>query len=161
MLLAVPYQAIEVENLLVQPFQLDKRGRLAAPLFYRTPSQQGLLHHGLTLLSPPLPVSSYDSSLNRLQLTMSNHRLFANTLLGIQELLEQQDASASLYRLCSQNSITLYTSTPVLQGTDYIPLGMIRPGDLLRCVIRFHTLVRLGSRLRLDHSVPVLIGING
>jgi hypothetical protein len=158
MLLAVPYQAIEVENLLVQPFQLDKRGRMAAPLFYRTHSQ-GLLHHGLTLLSPPLAVSSYDSSLNRLQLTITNHRLFANTLLGIQELLEQQDTSASLYRLCSENSITLYTSTPVLQGADYLPLVTIRPGDLLRCVIRFHTLVRLGSRLRLDHSVPVLVRI--
>jgi len=158
MLLAIPYQAIDIEHLSVQPFQSDKRGRLVAPLVYGS-QLQGLLHHGLTLLSPPLPVSSYDSSLNRLQFNLTNHRVFATKLLAIQDLLEQQDASASLYRLCSQNSLTLYTSTPVQQGSEYKPLCSIQPGDLLRCAIRFHTLVRLGSRLRLDHSVPVLVGI--
>ena len=158
MLLAVPYQTIEVANIHVQPFYTDKKNRQLAPIQY---TKGTLVTQGFTVLSPPVVVISYDSSMNRLQLNITGQRAFANKIMAIQDLLSQTDSSITLQRLCSQSTLTLYLfpSTPVQSPTERTTISEIQPGDTLRIAVRFHHLMRMDtspSFLRLQHSVPVL-----
>jgi hypothetical protein len=162
MLLAVPYQTIELSNIVVQPFHIDKKDKLVAPIHYK---KAGLVMQGFTVLSPPLTVSSYDSSMNRLQLNITDQRSFANKFIAIQDSLSQTDVTTTLQRLCSQSILTLYLfpSTPVqgLQGVRSI--SEVQPGETLRVGIRLHHLMRMDGKtpfLRLQHSVPVLYQIS-
>ena len=158
MLLAVPYQTIEVGNIIIQSFYTDKKGRQLAPIQY---TKGGLITQGFTVLSPPLPLVSYDSSMNRLQLNITGQRSFANKIMAIQDLFSQTDSSMTLQRLCSQNTLTLYLfpSTLVQGSSGRTTISEIRPGDTLRIGIRFHHIMRMDTSppfLRLQHSVPVL-----
>jgi hypothetical protein len=158
MLLAVPYQTIEVANIVIKPFYTDKKNRQLAPIYY---TKGSLVTQGFTVLSPPLVVASYDSSMNRLQLNITAQRAFANKIMAIQDLLSQTDTNMILQRLCSQNTLTLYLfpSTPVQNAGEQTTISEIRPGDTLRLAIRFHHIMRMDTSppfLRLQHSVPVL-----
>ena len=157
MLLAVPYQTIEVANIHVQSFYTDKKNRQLAPIHYI----KGSIVQGFTVLSPPVVVVSYDSSMNRLQLNITGQRAFANKIMAIQDLLSQTDTNMTLQRLCSQSTLTLYLfpSTPVQSPKGRTTISEIQPGDTLRLAIRFHHLMRMDTSppfLRLQHSVPVL-----
>ena len=161
MLLAVPYQTIELANIIVQPFYTDKRGKQVAPLYYK---KADIVMQGFTILSPPLTVSSYDCSMNRLQLNITDQRAFANKFIAIQDSLSQIDATTTLQRLCSQSILTLYLfpSTSV-QGSSPKTISEIQPGETLRLGIRLHHLLRMDGKtpfLRLQHSVPVLYQTN-
>jgi len=164
MLLAAPYQNIELSHINVLPYHIDKKDRLVAPIHY---SKNGLTMQGFTLLSPPLTVTSYDSSMNRLQLNLINHRSFANKFIAIQDFLSQTAPTLTFQRLCSTNSLTLYLfpSTPIQSGTSiHKTVADVKPGDTLRCIIRLHNLFRMeakGSILRLQHSVPVIYETSG
>jgi hypothetical protein len=164
MILAVPYQTIELANITVQPFYTDKRGKQVAPIYYK---KAGLVMQGFTILSPPLTVSSYDCSMNRLQLNITDQRAFANKFIAIQDSLSQIDTATTLQRLCSQNTLTLYLfpSTPVQgsQPKDRHTISEIQPGETLRLGIRLHHLLRMDGKtpfFRLQHSVPVLYQTN-
>jgi len=157
MLLAVPYQTIEVANIAIKPFYTDKKDRQLAPIHYT----KGGITQGFTVLSPPILVASYDSSINRLQLNITGQRAFANKIMAIQDLLSQTDTNMTLQRLCSQNTLTLYLfpSTPVQGSKGRTTISEIQPGDTLRLAIRFHHVMRMDTSppfLRLQHSVPLL-----
>ena len=160
MLLAAPYQTIEIANISVLPYHTDKKERIVAPIHY---TKNGLIMQGFTLLSPPLVVTSYDASLNRLQLNTTNHRGFINKLMAIQDYFSQTDSTLTFQRLCSPTSLTLYLfpSTPVHHSSETTTIANVKPGDTIRCVIRLHNLFRIGQVLRLQHSVPIIYGING
>ena len=161
MLLAVPYQTIEVANITTKPFYTDRKDRELAPIYYKKAG----ITQGFTVLSPPVVVTSYDSSMNRLQLNITGQRAFAKKIMAIQDLLSQTDSSITLQRLCSQNSLTLYLfpSTPVQDSERRTTISEIQPGDTLRVAIRFHHIMRMDTSppfLRLQHSVPVLYHIS-
>jgi hypothetical protein len=157
MLLAVPYQTIELSNIAIKPFYTDKKDRQLAPIQYT----KGGITQGFTVLSPPMVVTSYDSSMNRLQLNIIGQRAFANKIMAIQDLLSQTDSSITLQRLCSQNTLTLYLFPfSLVQGSSgQKTISEIQPGETLRLGIRFHHLMRMNTSppfLRLHHSVPIL-----
>jgi len=160
MLLAAPYQTIEISNISVLPYHTDKKERTVAPIHY---AKNGLIMQGFTILSPPLVVTSYDASTNRLQLNTANNRVFANKIIAIQDLFSQSDSTLTFQRLCSPSSLTLYLfpSTPVHNSSETTTIANVKPGDTIRCVIRLHNLFRIGQVLRLQHSVPIIYGING
>jgi len=161
MLLVTPYQLLELANLHVSPYQQDKKGRTIAPIQY---SKNGLTMMGCTILSPPLTVMSYDTSMNRLLLNTTNST-FLHKFNSIQDFLGQTNSSIPLQKLCSSSTIALYLfpSTP-LQGT-HTTVESVKPGDIVRCVIRFHTILQLDTKtgpiLRIQHSVPQLYSISG
>ena len=156
MLLATPYQTIELSNIDVLPYYKDKKARTVAPIQY---SKHGLSLQGFTILSPPLTVISYDPSMNRLQLSVANNKTFANKFIAVQEYLANTNLSVSFQRLCSNSVLTLYLfpNTPIQDGTTVVD---VKPGDTVRCVIRLHNLLLIEIKgqntLRLQHSVPVL-----
>ena len=156
MLLATPYQTIELSNIDVLPYYKDKKARTVAPIQY---SKHGLSLQGFTILSPPLTVISYDPSMNRLQLSVANNKTFANKFIAVQEYLANTNLSVSFQRLCSNSVLTLYLfpNTPIQDGTT---VADVKPGDTVRCVIRLHNLLLIEIKgqntLRLQHSVPVL-----
>jgi len=164
MLLAAPYQNIELSHISVLPYHIDKKDRLVAPIYY---IKNGLTMQGFTLLSPPLTVTSYDASMNRLQFNLTNHRPFANKFIAIQDILSQTNPTLTFQRLCNPNSLTLYlfpsTSIQTSQSTVKT-VADVKPGDTLRCIIRLHNLFRMeakGSILRLQHSVPIIYETSG
>jgi len=159
MLLAAPYQTIEIANISVLPYNTDKKERTVAPIHY---IKSGLIMQGFTILSPPLIVTSYDASLNRLQLNTTNNRGFANKIMAIQDYFSQTDSNLTFQRLCSPTSLTLYLfpSTPVHHSSETNTITNVKPGDTIRCVIRLHNLFRIGQVLRLQHSVPIIYGVN-
>ena len=162
MILAVPYQTIELANIAVQPFHTDKRGKQVAPIYYK---KAGLVMQGFTILSPPLTVSSYDCSMNRLQLNITDQRAFANKFIAIQDSLSQTDTATTLQRLCSQNTLVVYLfpSTPIQGSKDIRTISQVQPGESLRLGIRLHHLLRMDGKtpfFRLQHSVPVLYQTN-
>jgi hypothetical protein len=147
MLLAIPYQIMDISNIRIDPYIKDKRERTIASLQY---GKGGLLIQGLSILSPPLTVLSYDSSMNRLTLNMANQRLFANKLLTLQDSFAETQPTIPLQRLCTSSALTLYI----------YPSCAIQPGALLRCIIRFQNLLlvetKTGMNLRIQHSIPVM-----
>lgn len=162
MILAVPYQTIELANIAVQPFHTDKRGKQVAPIYYK---KAGLVMQGFTILSPPLTVSSYDCSMNRLQLNITDQRAFANKFIAIQDSLSQTDTATTLQRLCSQNALVVYLfpSTLIQGSKDIRTISQVQPGESLRLGIRLHHLLRMDGKtpfFRLQHSVPVLYQTN-
>jgi len=161
MLLATPYQLIELANLHVGSYQQDKKGRTVAPIQY---SKNGLTMMGCTILSPPLTVISYDISMNRLLLNTTNST-FLHKFNSVQDILGQTNSSIPLQKLCSSSTLALYlfSSTP-LQGTSQT-VGSVKPGDTVRCAIRLHNILQMDTKtgpiLRIQHSVPYLYSISG
>jgi hypothetical protein len=161
MLLATPYQLIELSNLQVSPYQQDKKGRTIAPIHY---SKNGLTLTGCTILSPPLTVISYDLSMNRLLLNTTNST-FLHKFNLIQDTFAQTNLSVPLQRLCSSSTLFLYLfPSTVLHGTQDT-IGSVKPGDTLRCVIRLHNILQMDTKtgpiLRIQHSVSQLYSISG
>jgi hypothetical protein len=161
MLLATPYQLIELTNLHISSYQQDKKGRTVAPIQY---SKNGLTLTGCTILSPPLTVVSYDTSMNRLLLNTTNSA-FVHKFNAVQDLLGQTNSSIPLQKLYSSSTLSLYLfPSTALQGTQDT-VSSVKPGDTLRCVIRLHNILQLetktGPILRIQHSVPTLYSISG
>ena len=147
MLLAIPYQTVDISNIKIDPYVKDKRERTTATLQY----ERGvLITQGLILLSPPLTVLSYDSSMNRLTVAMTNQRLFATKLLALQDRFAETHPTIPLQRLCTSSTLTLYV----------YPFCSIQPGDVIRCIIRFQNLLlvetKTGMNLRIQHSIPIM-----
>jgi len=147
MLLAIPYQIMDISNIRIDPYTKDKRERIMAPLQYE---KGGLIIQGLSILSPPLPVVSYDSSMNRLTLNITHQRLFASKLLALQDRFAETHPMIPLQRLCTSSVLTLYV----------YPSCSIQPGDLIRCIIRLQNLLlvetKTGMNLRIQHSIPTV-----
>jgi len=132
MLLAVPYQTIELAKLHVDPFHTDKRGRKVAPLLYK---DGALTLTSCSILSPSCEILSYDAITNRLQLKIDN-RVFSNRLHAMQDYFANhlfasriiidyslKEIHGILQKLYLPTTLTVYAypSTPVL-GTGVRPV---------------------------------------
>jgi hypothetical protein len=176
-LLTIPYQALEVSNIHLTPFQIDKYGKWMAQLIYKDSS---IDFHDVSVMMPPLRVVDYQPETSCLRLDLSPYptlqvklNLFYEYLMSTfylhqqgffhTEHLSMEDIQRMFYSLLHGNLLSLYIyPTTLMKYADgsMKPMLHIKSGDLLRCVIRFQGVSQLNYRdsikLRLHHSVPSL-----
>lgn len=175
MLLSIPYQALEIRNIHLTPFQPDKYGKAIARLSYKDNS---IDFQDVSILTPPVKVIDYNPENSRLRIDLSNQSNFQLKLNTLQEYLvstfyvHQQsflnqtnlttDDLRQLFHFLLENStLSLYTfPSSLLRKTDntICKISELIPGDIIRCVIRLHGITQIhsknGIRLRLQHSIP-------
>jgi hypothetical protein len=177
MLLSIPFQALEISNIHLTPFQADKYGKAIAKLSYKDPS---IDFQDVSILSPPIKVIDYNPENSRLRVDLSdqfNFQVKLNTLqeymastfyVHQQSFLNQKNESAENIRdlfhfLLENSTLSLYifpTSTIKKNDITTCKVSDLQPGDIIRCVIRLQGISQVrgkyGIRLRLQHSIPSL-----
>jgi hypothetical protein len=175
MLLAIPYQTLEVGKVHLDSFRIDRKGRPLAPLTYKDASVD---LGDLTLLTPDLPVVRHDSlrpsptsprtlGAERLVLDITAAPVFQTKLNTLQEYiaaslylhrmtffgedLTSEEVKSMLQPLLVGPHLHLYTySSPSAQGP---------PPEKVRALVRIHGVLKFENRsgalqLRIQHSVP-------
>jgi len=175
MILSIPYQAFEIENVHLTPFQSDRYGKAIAQLTYKDNS---IDFQDISILSPPIKVLHYHPESSRLRLDLSEHPHFQVKMNTLQEYLigtfymHQQSFLNITYKsidyvrqlfyfLLDDSTLSLYIYPTVsVKRADGVmcKVADLKPGDTIRCVMRFHGVTQImnreGVRLRLHHSVP-------
>ena len=175
MLLSIPYQALEFNNIHLTPFQADKYGKSVARLTYKDNS---LDFQDVSILTPPLKVIDYNPENSRLRIDLSEQSNFQVKLNLLQEYLvstfyvhqqsflnqknEHIDNIKQLFHFLLEGSIlSLYTfPTSIIRKSDNTTckVSELMPNDIIRCVIRLQGISQVrskyGIRLRLQHSIP-------
>lgn len=175
MILSIPYQAFEVGNIHITPFQMDRFGKTIARLSYKDHS---IDFQDVSILSPPLTVLDYHPETSRLRLDLSDHHMFQvkiNTLhdylistiyVHQQSFLNQKNRSYDFvknlfYFLLDGSVLSLFIYPTVhvkKQNGALSTISDLKKGDVIRCVIRLQGISQILNkgelRLRLHHSVP-------
>ena len=175
MILSIPYQTFETENVHLTPFQYDRYGKNIAQLSYKDNS---IDFQDISILSPPLKVLQYQPESSRLRLDVSEHAHFQTKMQTLQDhligtfFMHQQSflniSHQSLeyirhlfYFLLDESVLYLYmypTTKVKLSEGVMGRVSDLKPGDTVRCVIRLQGILQMvyrdGVRLRLHHSVP-------
>ena len=175
MLLSIPYQALEIRNIHLTPFQADKYGKTVARLSYKDPS---IDFQDVSILTPPLKVIDYNPEISRLRLDLSNQPLFQVKLNMLQEYLvstfyihqqsflnqktETIDNIRQLFHFLLEGSIlSLYVFPSAIIKTNnniVYRISDIVSGSTIRCIIRLQGISQIrgkyGNHLRLQHSIP-------
>ena len=84
MLLSIPYQALEIGNIHLTPFQADKYGKAVARLSYKDNS---IDFQDVSILSPSIKVIDYNPENSRLRIDLSDQFNFQVKLHTLQEYL--------------------------------------------------------------------------
>jgi len=180
MLLSIPYQALEICNIHLSPFTPDKYGKQLARLAYKDAS---IDLHDVAILTPPLTILDYNPENSRLRLDLSEHGTFQSKLYNMQENLirtfeihqqsflhlgigvqETTESIRGLFHfLLNETVLCIYvypTATVKKRDGTTMKMAELKPGDTIRCVIRFHGISQIqtksGMRLRMQHSVPTM-----
>jgi hypothetical protein len=177
MLLAIPYQGIEVNRIHLTYFRYNQYGKSIARFIYKDDS---IDFQDICILSPPMRVIDYNPENSRLRLDLSEHPSFIDkfhllyenligTIYHYQcEFLHRNDLSLErirrlFYYLIEENILSLYIYPNSIIKTamgDTRRMTEIKPNDRIRCVIRLHGVSQLLAkndiRLRLHHSVPAI-----
>jgi hypothetical protein len=175
MILTIPYQAFEIGNIHLTPFQLDRYGKTIARLAYK---DTALDFHDVSILSPPLTILDYNSDTSRLRLDLSDHYNFQvkiNTLheylistffIHQQTLLNRVDVPYEeirrlFYFLLDGCTLSLFIYPTVVVKKEngvHCRVCDLKKGDVIRCAIRIQGISQIINkdelRLRLHHSVP-------
>ena len=175
MLLSIPFQALEIGNIHLTPFQADKYGKAIARLSYKDPS---IDFQDVSILSPPIKIIDYNPESSRLRIDLSeqfNFQVKLNTLqeymvstfyVHQQSFLNQKNESADNIRqlfhfLLENSTLSLYifpTSLVKKNDNTTCKVSDLQPGDIIRCIIRLQGISQVrskyGTRLRLQHSIP-------
>jgi hypothetical protein len=176
MILSIPYQALEVSNIHLSPFQYDKYGKAIAKLSYKDTSVD---FQDVSILTPPLKIISYNSENSKLSIDLSDQYNFQIKLNTIQEYLvstfyvhqhsflnnnnnDSHERIRQLFHfLLDGSNLSLYIfPTSVVKKNDntICKVSDLVLGDTIRCIIRLqgisHIRTKYGSRLRLQHSIP-------
>jgi hypothetical protein len=175
MLLAIPYQTLEVGKVHIDPFKPDRKHRPLASLTYRDASVETL---DLTLVTPALPLVSYDPTRNRLVLDASTFPIFITKFTTVQEYvvsamhfhrttffgkeIDYETLHAMLQPLLVGQQLTVYThpSMPIHNEEGAVStLSEMKSDAKLRVVIRIHGILQFegrsgGMQLRIQHSIP-------
>lgn len=174
MILSVPYQALEIGNIHLTPFESDRYGKDIAKLSYKDPS---IDLQDVTILTPPLKIIDYNPENSRLRIDLSDQNNFQNKLHTLQEYLvstfyvhqqsflnhknEPCDSIRQLFHFLLDGSMLYLYVFPTsnvmkIDGTT-IKVSNLLPNDTIRCVIRIQGVSqiqsRYGMRLRLQHSI--------
>ena len=84
MILSIPYQSFEIENIQLAPFKLDKNRKPIARLSYHDPI---ISFHDVSILTPVITVIDYNPENSRLRLDLSRHFNFQIKLNTLYEYL--------------------------------------------------------------------------
>jgi hypothetical protein len=175
MILSIPYQAFEIDNIHITPFQLERYGKTIARLSYKDNS---IDFQDVCILSPPLTVLEYHPDTSRLRLDLSDHHLFQVKMNTLHEYListfyvhqqsflnytnKSYDAIRRLFYFLLDGSVLslfIYPTVSV-KSEKGLPrtISDLKRGDVIRCVIRLQGISQIINkgelRLRLHHSVP-------
>ena len=186
MLITIPYQLLETNNVSLDNFKTDHKGRYIAPLRYISPTFQ---FQDISILTCPMTISDYDQVSNRIRFDIRNQTSFLNKINQLQESIVRkfyvkrfdilkfdislEEIKAMFQFLFYGITLTLFIfpNTNVLMpaasgaGASAAPFqaSQLKKGDQIRCVIRIHGIsmlpVRTGEffpRFRIQHSVPVI-----
>ena len=176
MILSIPYQALEVCNIHLNPFGYDKYGKQLARFTYKDAS---IDFHDVSIITPPLSIIDYNPENSRLRLNVTEHETFQRKLSSMQENLvstfeihqqsflnlsnQSRESIHNLFHfLLTENILNIYIyPTALVKKKDGSICKMmeLKSGDTIRCVVRFHGISQIqtrngGMRLRLQHSVP-------
>jgi hypothetical protein len=174
MILSIPYQALEIGNIHLTPFQSDKYGKSIARLSYKDNS---INFNDVTILSPPLKIIDYNQDNSRLRLDLSEQFHFQTKIFTLQEYLvstfyihqqsflnqynNSQEQIHSLFNfLLYDNILSIYvfpTFTVKKQDDSFCKVSDLKPGDTIRCAIRIQGVsinqLKHNIRFRLQHSI--------
>jgi len=177
MILSIPHQAIEIGNIHVTPFQIDRFGKPIARLCYKDNS---IDFHDVSILSPSLRIIDYNPDTSRLRIDLSEHPLFHNKLHTLHEYListfyTHQQSFLNItnhsydfirhlfYFLLDNTTLSLFIYPTVFVKTKTgvsCRVSELKAGDTIRCIIRLQGVSQLYHhdelRLRLHHSVPAV-----
>jgi hypothetical protein len=179
MILTIPYQGLQVGNIHLSPFQTDKYGKPLAKLSYKDSSIE---FQDVSILSPPLKVIDYNPETSRLRLDVSDQSVFQVKLNTLQEYLvstffvhqksfltfdaTNDDIRGLFNFLLNGTVLSLYifpSFNVKKEGGPPCKVGDLRPGDTIRCVIRFTGISQLrnknGINLRVQHTLPSIWGL--
>lgn len=175
MLLSIPYQALEIGNIHLTPFQSDKYGKAIARLSYKDNS---IDFQDVSILTPPLKIIDYNPENSRLRVDLSDQFNFQVKLNTVQEylistfyvhqqsFLNQKNESHENIRelfhfLLDGSTLCLYIfPTTLVKKSDNTTCKVsdLNVGDSIRCIIRLQGISQVrgkyGTRLRLQHSIP-------
>jgi hypothetical protein len=178
MLLAIPYQTLEVGKVHIDSFRPDRKGRPLAPLTYKDASVD---IGDLTILTPELPVVRYDTlrapGTERIVLDVTGTPVFQTKINTLQEYiaaslylhrmtffgkeLSAEEVKAMLQPLLIGPHLNLYTYTPAPAPTHtptHTPLERVKVPEKVRALLRIHGVLKFdgrgGLQLRIQHSVP-------
>jgi len=174
MLLSIPYQALEICNIHISPFESDRYGKAIARLSYKDPSIE---FQDVSILTPALKIIDYNPENSRLRVDLSDLGNFHSKLNTLQEYLvstfyvhqqsflnhrnETCDSIRDRFHFLLDGSMLyLYVfPTTVVKTVNgkMTKISDLEPGDFIRCVIRLHGVSQVrgkyGTRLRLQHSI--------
>jgi len=175
MILTIPYQALQVGNIHLIPFTLDKYGKALARLSYKDPS---IDFNDVSILTSPLKVIDYTPENSRLRIDLSDQFNMCTKLNTLQEYLvstfyvhqqsflgtrnETHDSIRSMFHfLLNDTTLSLYIfPTYIVKKSDgtTCKVSNLKAGDTIRCVIRFQGISQIYNKnnitLRLQHSIP-------
>jgi hypothetical protein len=173
MLLAVPYHALEIGRVHIDPFRPDRKGRPLAPLTYRDTYINTL---DLTLITPALTLVEYDTARNRLVLDTSAFPLFQAKFATLQDYIVNlmhlegnsffgktmglEQLRTRLQPLFVGQHLIVYSYPNLLvqlKGDTVCNLSEVKSGMKLSLALRIHGILefqgRSGAQLRIQHSV--------
>ena len=181
MILSIPYQALEIGNIHLTPFQADKYGKAVARLSYKDNS---IDFQDVSILSPPMKVINYNSENSRLRIDLSDQFNFQVKLNILQEYLvstfyihqqsflnKKNDTHENIrnlfHFLLDGTTLCLYIfPTSIIKRIDgtTCKVSELAPGDMIRCIIRLQGISQVRGknsiRLRLQHSIPSIWSIS-
>ena len=171
MIIAIPYTEFNPAKVTIHPQIDDKRGRPIHPMSYRDTYAQ---FTDVSIVTPPLTFSSYDSVTGRIVMEChgAQHRAFNGKMVAFQKhilthiqpeaaTMSAEDLDNMLQKLYTSRVLTLYTfpSTLVKLGNGTTcPISELKAGSSIRCAVRLYGVMRLDYKgipqLRIQHSVP-------
>lgn len=174
MILTVPYQAIEVSNVHLNPFQTDKYGKSIARLTYKDTS---IDFYDVPILSPPLKIIDYNPENSRLRLNLDDQFQFKIKINTIQEYListfyvhqqsflmnsKSYEEIRNLFNFLLVDdilSVYIYPTAQLKKSDDSIStISELKQGDTIRFVLRLLGISQINTPrstyLRLQHTVP-------
>lgn len=180
MLLAIPYQGIEINRIHLTYFKYNQYGKSIARFLYKDDS---IDFQDISILSPPMRVIDYNPENSRLRLDITEHPSFSDKMHLLYEnlistmyhyqqgFLHRTDLSLDqirrlFYYLIEGTILSLYIYPSSIVKTskgETKRMSDICPNDRIRCVIRLHGVSQLMGkndiRLRLHHSIPAIWSI--
>lgn len=182
MLLTIPYQLLEPQNIQLENFHADYKQRIIAPLLYKAVAVQ---FNDVPILTPILTVSEYNSVTNRIRFDIKDSPAFAAKIQLFQDTIMQkfyqkrfdifkldvtmEEIKSTFQLLYHGTMLTLFifptSQVKMADGSAKI-VGQLKANDKIRCVIRIHGVSMLPVRVtdffprfRIQHSVPMVYGI--
>ena len=174
MILTVPYQAIEVSNVHLNPFQTDKYGKAIARLAYKDTS---IDFYDVPILSPPLKIIDYNPENSRLRLALTDQFQFKIKLNTIQEYListffvhqqsflmnsKSYEEIRELFNFLLVDdilSVYIYPTAQLKKSDGTIgTVSELKSCDTVRFVLRLQGITQINTHhstyLRLQHTIP-------